>query len=142
MNKDEIINILDQHTKNIDRSGNFIMNLIKNIKRTLSDIMEDIRLKRYGSFIDFLSLFVKSDRALYFGIFLVFICVILYVLSFLFYSKKNIDSCESKPISVESDSSQIDKILKKIENLDSKIKINNLAMEVLSHKVGTNVKTQ
>ena len=121
-------------TPEISEKNNYFSNLFENIKITLRDIIDDIKNKKYDSFPSFLNIFIKNNRILYFGLFLIFICIILYILSFLFYSKKkkNPSIDVNTNINLSKKNIDLEDIYNKINNLGDKIKLNNLTMDLLN----------
>jgi hypothetical protein len=130
-----ISSILQGHIKEENIGENVIIRILRNIKKTLMSIIDDIKNSNYNSFSEFLGLFVKDNRILYFGIFLLLIAGILYVISLLFYSPKMITPNVKNNIAFDlsnPNNINLKDIYNKIENLGEKIKLNNLTMELLN----------
>ena len=129
-----ISSILQEHISENSVGSNIIINILLNIKKTLMNIIDDIKKHKYESFSDFLKLFIKDNRILYFGIFLLLIAGILYVISLLFYSPKTVEANKNNIAFDLSNPNNINlkDIYNKIENLGEKIKLNNLTMELMN----------
>ena len=130
---DQNINsILQEHINESGVGTNIIIKLLRHIKKTLIDIIDDIRNHKYQSFSEFIGLFVKDNRILYFGIFLLIIAGILYVISLLFYSPKTVEKNNIALDLSNPNNINLKDIYNKIDNLGEKIKLNNLTMELLN----------
>lgn len=129
LEREEYLKTLEEEDETKKVTDLTVKEIIINTKNEIFDLIYEIISFDFEGFNGFTELLVKNNRLFYIGIFLLFICFILYFLSNIFYypsDKKDINinipndySFNYKPYEVQTNqqSEEISKLKKQIESL-------------------------